>query len=208
MNAVLTALGSQRPAFYSEADFRHALAWQIQQNHPSLRVRHEVGNVIEGPDRRYVDIWLPDHRTAIELKYPTRPAVIHYEGEEFDLKDHSAQDLGRYDFCLDISRLERVTTSGRAENGYAVLLTNDYLYWNPPSRRDTNDAEFRLHEGRNITGTLAWGPRTGAGTMKGRETPLEIRGDYRMEWRDYSRPIGTGDTQFRCLILRVDRPKR
>ena len=119
---------------YSESDFKHALSWQIQQDHPDVRVRQEVGNLIEGPDRRYVDIWLPDSGTAIELKYLTRAGVITHEDEEFRLRDQSAQDAGRYGFCLDIARLEGIIGSGRARDGYTILLTNDYLYWNPPRK--------------------------------------------------------------------------
>ena len=171
-----------------------------------MRVGQEVGNLIEGPDRRYVDIWVPDCRTAIELKYLTRTGVIAHGDEEFRLRDQSAQDAGRYRFCLDISRLEGIVRSGRAADGYAILLTNDHLYWNPPRKLDANDAEFVLHENREITGTLAWNPRAGAGTTKDREEPIGIRGLYRARWREYSNPAGTGYTRFRCLLLRV-RPR-
>ena len=203
MNVVMETLAGSRHVFYSESDFKHALSWQIQQDHPDVRVRQEVGNLIEGPDRRYVDIWLPDSGTAIELKYLTRAGVITHEDEEFRLRDQSAQDAGRYGFCLDIARLEGIIGSGRARDGYTILLTNDYLYWNPPRKLDANDAEFVLHEDREITGTLAWSPRAGAGTTKDREEPIEIRGRYRTRWRDYSNPDGTGYTRFRYLLLRV-----
>ena len=203
MDAILGSLSEDRPVFHSESDFKHALSWQIQRNNPSTRVRQEVGNLIEGPDRRYVDIWLPDSRTAIELKYLTRAAVIVQGDEEFRLRDQSAQDLGRYGFCLDISRLEGIVRSGRAANGYAILLTNDHLYWNPPGKPGSNDAEFVLHEDREITGTLAWGSNTGAGTLKGRENPIEIAGKYTPRWKENSNPPGTGYTRFRYLLLHV-----
>ena len=206
MEAVLGALAEDRPVFHSESDFKHALSWQIQRNNPSTRIRQEVGNLIEGPDRRYVDVWLPDSRVAIELKYVTRAVVIVHGDEEFRLRDQSAQDMGRYGFCLDISRLEGIIRSGRARDGCAILLTNDHLYWNPPGKPDNNDAEFVLHEDRVITGTLAWGSNTGAGTRKGRESAIEIRGRYRARWREYSNPAGTGYTKFRYLLLRV-RPR-
>ena len=203
MNAIMETLAQSRPVFYSEADFKHALSWLIQQTQPSLRVRQEVGNLIDGPDRRYVDIWLPDSGTAIELKYLTRTAVIVHEEEEFRLRDQSAQDLGRYGFCLDIARLEGIIERGRARDGYAILLTNEHLYWNPPNKADGNDAEFVLHQDREITGKLSWGPRTSASTLKGRETPIEIRGRYRAYWREYSNPQGTGSTRFKYLMLHV-----
>ena len=45
-----------------------------------------------------------------------------------------------------------------AKAGYAVLLTNEPSFWNPPgsARKSLNDAAFRLHEGREITGEMAW----------------------------------------------------
>ena len=203
MNAVMEALAESRPVFHSESDFKHALSWQIQQTDPSLRIRQEVGNLIEGPDRRYVDIWLPDSRTTIELKYLTRAAVIVHEDEEFRLRDQSAQDTGRYDFCLDMARLEGIVRSDKAAAGYAILLTNDHLYWNPPNKTEANDADFVIHEEREITGTLAWSPRAGRGTTNGRENPVEISGRYQARWREYSDPEGTGYTRFRYLLLQA-----
>ena len=203
MDQMMEALARSRPVFYSESDFKHALSWQIQQDNPAARIRQEVGNLIDGPDRRYVDIWLPDSGTAIELKYLTRTAVIVQGDEEFRLRDQSAQDLGRYGFCLDISRLEGIVQGGRAKQGYAILLTNEHLYWNPPTKTDGNDSAFVLHQDREIAGKLGWGPRTSASTLKGRETPIDIRGRSLAQWREYSNPQGTGNTRFRYLLLHV-----
>ena len=76
MNKAMDALALTTPVFHSESDFKHALSWQVQQDHPSIRVSQKVGNLIDEPARRYVDMWLPDSRTATELKYPTRAAVV------------------------------------------------------------------------------------------------------------------------------------
>ena len=204
MNVVMQTLAQSRPVFHSESDFKHALSWQIQKDHPAMRIRQEVGNLIQGPDRRYVDVWLPDSGTAIELKYLTRTSAIVQGDEEFRLRDQSAHDTGRHDFCLDIARLEGIIDSGKANDGYAILLTNDHLYRSPPTRSDAIDADFVLYEGRDITGSLAWSPRAGSGTTKGRETPVEIRGRYKAQWQEYSDPAGTGYTKFRYLLLHVN----
>ena len=203
MNAVMEALAESRPVFHSESDFKHALSWQIQNDNPSIRIRQEVGNLLSGPDRRYVDIWLPDSRTTIELKYLTRTGVVVHGDEEFRLRNQSAQDLGRYGFCLDISRLEGIVESGKAGEGYAILLTNEHLYWNPPTKADGNDADFVLHQDREINGILSWGPGTSPSTLRGKANPIEIRGRYRAKWREYSNPLGTGNTRFRYLLLQV-----
>jgi hypothetical protein len=202
MNQVMEALARSRPVFHSESDFKHALSWQVQLDHPAMRVRQEVGNLVEELDRRYVDIWFPDSGTAVELKYRTTPAAIRLDDEYFNLKGQGATLIGRYDFWHDVARLEGAVLSGRAKQGYAILLTNDHLYWDP-GRQNTFDSQFRTHEGREVTATLAWAPGTGSGTTRDRENPLTLRGTYRTHWREYSNPQGTGNIRFRYLLLHV-----
>ena len=148
-----------------------------------------------------MDIWRPNSGTAIELKYVNRAAAVVHDNEEFQLTDQSAQDTRRYDFCLDIARLEGIIKGGKATDGYGILLTNDHLYWSPPRKTDANDADFVIYEDRVINGILAWSARAGAGTTKGRETPIEIRGRYMAKWREYSNPPGMGYTEFRDLLF-------
>ncbi len=40
---VMTALAASRPVFHSEADFRFALAWQIEKMTPDANDRPEEG---------------------------------------------------------------------------------------------------------------------------------------------------------------------
>jgi len=130
----------------------------------------------------------------------TAAATIRLDDEEFDLKGQGATLIGRYDFWHDVARLEGAVLSGRTKQGHAVLLTNDHLYWDP-GRPGTFDQQFRVHEGREVSGTLAWDSGTGAGTTKDRENPLTLKGSYWTQWREYSNPQGTGNTRFRYLLL-------
>ena len=87
--------------------------------------------------------------------------------------------------------------------GYAVLLTNDHLYWSAPGRRDTVDAAFRIHEGREISGQLAWSEHVSRGTVQDRESPIELEGYYSLRWREYSDlPVEPGG-RFRYLAVSV-----
>ena len=100
----------------------------------------------------------------------------------------SAQDIRRYDFIMDIRRLERVVNhSGLAEVGFVVLLTNDPSYWGSPQRgwENRTDGAFRIHEGRVIKGEMEWSERASEGTKKGREESISLRGSYEFNWRDY-----------------------
>jgi len=155
--------------------------------------------------REYIDIWATEDGTnyAIELKYKTRKLDSVYDGEEFHLADHGAQDIGRYDFIKDIWRLERFVESHAKTIGYAILLTNDVGYWKATKRLMTADAGFRIHESRVLNGELRWSDGTGPGTMKGREKPLALRGSHSVTWADYADVRGTGPSRFRYVLLEV-----
>jgi hypothetical protein len=161
VSAVLKALADQRPVFHSEADFQHAIAWEIHKHLPRASVRLERPVEVSHPNRRlHVDIWIEQdgHVLAIELKYKTRALQVLIEDEQYALRSQTAQDLGRYDFIKDIGRVENIVADRvpRA-SGYAILLTNDPSYWTHPRRDNTADARFRLHEGNALRGDLGWG---------------------------------------------------
>ena len=70
INAAMNRLSEIRPLFHSEADFQHALAWQLQKQYPDVSVRLQYRSP-HLTQRGYVDIWLADGAecVAIELKY-------------------------------------------------------------------------------------------------------------------------------------------
>ncbi len=195
-------LSALRPVFHSEADLQHAFAWGVHEAAPDCKIRLEFP-FPSRERRRYLDIWLPDEGIAIELKYPTRNLKLRQRGESYSLRDQSAQDLGRYDFLKDIQRLELLCEKwGACRAGLAVLLTNEPLYWKPPLSKTTVDAALRLHEGRTVTGEMAWASHAGPGTMEGREPPVHLRGSYDLRWQDYSsHPEKYG--KFRYLAVSV-----
>jgi len=203
--SVLAELACKRPVFHSEADFQHALAWEIHERWPTCSMRLEL-KPPRLASRMHVDIWAAgrDNILAIELKYKTRGLRIAVEGESFDLADQSAQDCGRYDFLKDVQRLERIASQLDGITGYAVLLTNDSAYWTSPRSNATCDASFRLHENRTPSGELRWGARASPGTVRGREEPITIRGTYRLLWQDYSEPTTASRGKFRYLLVKLD----
>lgn len=197
----LTSLAQTRPIFHSEADFQHALAWRIHELSAEYSVRLEF-RPPEFRKRFYLDIWAVGHPSlAIELKYKTRGLRANVRGELFELRDQSAQDIGRYDFLNDLQRIEQVVSAHSNVIGYAILLTNDSAYWRPPRSPGTIDAEFRIHQSRLVAGDLAWGAAASEGTMKSREAAIALRGSYRLVWRDYSEPVRGRYGQFRYLLV-------
>jgi len=199
----LKELSQKRPIFHSEADFQHALAWEIHQKFNKIDIRLEKRFMVNELGEIYVDILLKidDAAIAIETKYTTKKLEIKLNGEEFVLKNHSALDVRRYDFLLDMYRLEKLKSAGKVVIGYAVFLTNDPGYWKEPKRKNTNDENFRIHQGRKIKAneTLQWAPNTSKGTKKGRERLLRFEKEYSFEWELYSK-----DTHYEFKYLLVE----
>lgn len=196
---LISDLARDRPIFHSEADFQHALAWCMHKSIPGCRVRLECRPFPH--EAMYLDIWLPEIGVALELKYRTRQLSLHCKGESFELCDQRSQDSGCYDYLKDIQRLEKLRSLPNARAGFAILLTNDPWYWKHPSRQSTNDAAFRLHEGRTITGEMAWSERASAGTKKGHEAPIRLSGTYELNWQEYSSTGNGRNQRFRYLLI-------
>ena len=106
----MRALARDRPLFHSEADFQHAFAWRIHETMPACGVRLEY----KPPGKRiYLDLWLDRCGVAIELKYCTRLLEMEHNGEAFELRNQSANDISRYDFVKDIQRLKSLSENHR-----------------------------------------------------------------------------------------------
>jgi len=207
LHHMLKTLCECRPVFHSEADFQHALAWHIHEQWPKYSLRLEYHLSPGNRDHLDVLIFNEHNQMAIELKYKTRSLFVPISGEVFWLRDHGAQDQGRYDFLDDIQRLERFVSEHDNRTGYAILLTNDGSYWNPPRNASTVDASFRIHEGRVLNGILSWGHTASKGTTKDRVKPITIEGTYKLTWQEYHEVEANthveGARRFKYLIVKV-----
>lgn len=76
---------------------------------------------------------------GIELKYKTRFLNAISNGENYHLRDQAAQDLGRYDFLLDVKRIQDLVGQGLIDRGASLFLTNDSAYWKRPRHPDVID---------------------------------------------------------------------
>lgn len=201
---VLVDLASKRSIFHSEADFQHALAWEVHQQCQTCSTRLEF-KPPHLTNRIYIDIWVTqkDAILAIELKYKTRGLHVEAGEETFDLLDQGAQVVGRYDFLKDIQRLEQIVSGQNDITGYAILLTNDSAYWSPPRNNRTVYDSFRINQGRTLTGWLGWGSSASGGTMHTREEAISIDGVYNLDWQDYSEPSRKSYGKFRYLLVKV-----
>jgi hypothetical protein len=203
----LGRLALERQLFHSEADFQHALAWKIHEQHPDVKIRLEVpSGRSDKSDRIDIVIKGKNKSHALELKYKKRKLDLVSDGEKFNLRGDVAHDISRYDFIKDVVRLERYISGTENTTGYAILLTNDDLYWRE-STRGVNSAAFFLHEGRTLESdvTLAWHEGTGDGTKKGRTDAFKLRSNYTIHWRDYSKLSDAPGATFRYVLLEITR---
>jgi len=198
LESVLASLAIRRPVFHSEADFQVALAWEVQKVDPLMDVFLEtrparglhLDLAFERPDlNRY---------SAVELKYLTRFWTGLVGAQLYELKNHSAQDNGRYGIVKDIWRIEKFVEGRPGANGAVVALTNDPSYWKPSERPMANDLAFRVDEGAHLEGRRAWARPSSSTASK---PDLELQATYNLRWSDYS--MFGDDGRLRQLVVEV-----
>lgn len=206
LEAIINSLSDERKIFHSEADFQFALAWEIQKTYPQANVRLEYSPANINPSI-HLDLLvvIDDGWYPIELKYKTRACTKMVGKEIFKLKNHDAQDFGRYDFLKDVQRIESLKIGlPQYRSGYSILLSNDSVYWSNSSKETSMGYAFCLEEGTIKTGSLRWANHTGVGTLKGREKPIVLSSQYDIRWNDYSYLDDTNTGLFKYLIFCVE----
>jgi len=205
LHRVIDLLRCKRKVFHSEADFQFTLAWEIQVLYPKAEIRLEVPCF-----NNCVDILVINEGRVfpIELKYKTKLMSAVVNGESFHLKNHGAQDLGKYDFVKDICRIESLVD--KVENfsqGFALWLTNEPSYWKPPQSTGVGYFDFSVHNGSKKTGVMAWGESVGTGTTRGRESKLTLSGEYEIEWKKYS-DLNISNSLFKYAVAEIQATRK
>lgn len=196
IHQVLSNLASKYRAFWSEADFQFAFAWELQKLRPSASIHLERRVSLQ--TNYYVDIWVEEDGKIypIELKYKTKAATIG----GISLLNQSATDFGCYDYLWDIYRLEQL--SSQIQNydvGFAIMLTNDAAYFRDTQRKSAYD-DFKIFDVVTKQGQLSW-QSTVKGTpfIYGHRAPFALNGVYTMKWHPYNQ----GLDGFKYLINEV-----
>lgn len=212
----LSKLGSERRAFHSEDDFKHALAFglhiALQKENANIRVEVPVRDIMEKGVDIYIDLLVItlSKKYPIELKYKTRKSEFELGREFFKLKNHYARDVGRYSFRKDIYRLEKLIEQQGYERGYAIILSNDANYWQKGITEKFMDGNYRIAE-RVLKKDKGWiypntpyylkyydtHPVHGYFIKKGTKekhwtqsknfnTCLTLRKEYKVDWKKFS----------------------
>lgn len=236
IETVLLALANERKVFWSEADFQFAFAWKLKEmfedSNPqsTINVRlerradaleqrtdaPEQGNEKENSGDIYIDIWVEINEKVypIELKYKTIKCTITDGSEEYKLKQQSANDIGCYLYLKDVERICNLSKKlgEKFGKGFAIMLTNDHLYWDTPKTTADTTAfrDFRIHKGRKIVAgtTLDWGtPSYNRPDWQKELKSITI--DYTIDWKDYSNLDEEGEANgqaspFKYSIIEIN----
>ena len=198
---IISKLKEKRKIFVSEADFQLELAWIIKEEYPNAKIRMEYCPSFD--PNMHIDIlviidnmWIP-----IELKYKTKGCQKIIEEEKFNLKNHGAKDVNCYLYLKDIQRIEKIKENILDyKNGYTIFITNELSYMKKPLKENCVYEQFSLENGIIKTGLLNWGENTSEGTKKNCEQPINLKGQYYIEWKEYSRLDDSNTGTFIYLI--------
>lgn len=189
-----------RPYYCSEGDFQAQMIKEIETRYPDLIAISEYPYQVN-QSTNYIDIAvinrLTNEKCFIELKYKTRFYQATNPNRLCNLNAQGGQDRTRVSFLRDIARLEDINIAHK----YAILLTNDHLYW-MPTPYDTHDLNYRLHGEINlpgqIFGQLAWGHNPQQQWVTDMGVPITLNGNYQLTWSDFTQhPV------FRYLLVEV-----
>ena len=200
--AALSSLALRRPVFHSEADFQHELAIELAKMQPGLNIRLEYP--VPGGA---LDMVLLDQAGkpcfAIELKYRKARLETEIAGEQFRLLNHGARDHGAYAIWQDVSRIEQFE-AGKLQ-GLIIVITNDRGYLTE-AKESTNFYDFRLSASRKLYGSVELNWRDPL-SQSFRQYPktIALKGEYHLEWSEYSLVPGSQNVHFFCLKLEVNR---
>lgn len=136
----------------------------------------------------------------VEFKYLTREYEEVVDGLHIQVKNHSAQDIRRYDCWKDIARIEACTIDDKTDidYGYFILVTNDSSYWKAPRSANTMDSAFRMQSGIHKAENKKWRDDASKGTIGDRNHEINIKHNYYFEYKDFYKC-------FKSLVIAIDK---
>jgi hypothetical protein len=155
---LLFRLAARRPVFHSARDLQHELACELgaiesvyaRVDHPLQlgKERFKLGVLATSFRGRREQVGFTVQYLPCRLDW-TDPTTR----EEYSLRDLPPSE--RFDFLLDVGRLERAVHLGEIDAGCAILLSNDPSLWEPPDHPESDAWELELRSIFRNDGTIA-----------------------------------------------------
>jgi len=199
-----------RSVFHSEADFQLEFGMFLMKKGHSVRLEKGFKRIGIYP-KIELDMEL-DGETAIELKYKTSELKVNVGDEHFELKQHGAANLGRFDAIDDARRVKSLvdSKSTKISEGFTVFLTNDSDYWLNNALR-TMSKDFALIEKRRFTNgeKLYWHSKSlNVNSVSQNRmdpyAPIKIDFNDEINWCDFSKIDNNKSGNFRFFVLDVN----
>jgi hypothetical protein len=160
-------------------------------------------------EREYPTVICGEH-ADIDFILRTPEGILPIELKYKLIQKHTSIGNAQYLFSRDVWRIEQLLSSGQefVPVGYAIFLTNDPRFWNPPRKESTaNYREFKIYEGCEISGTRTWWDdktmeKPHHNPMWSR--PLSYKGSYIVTWQNYSVSPLAGI--FRYTMIEINQP--
>ena len=166
--------------YQNEHQFQFDLAWKINKkiDNNYLNIFIEYKSIKKSCDYSscYTDLIIKDkdnNYIPIELKYKKHGMrIIDKDGQVTDELEHDgAVNLGKFDYLWDIHRIEnlkykmsKIDCLNRLKDcvcGYAIMITNDKLYWNTSK----NNCSYKMSLCGKIK-EIRWSHTTSNGLIK------------------------------------------
>tara|TARA_B110000971_G_C19877610_1_gene439164 strand:+ start:225 stop:875 length:651 start_codon:yes stop_codon:yes gene_type:complete len=207
---LVSDFSKHRNIFHSESDFQLEFGMYLIKNH--FEVRLEKGfKQIGIYDKIELDIEL-NGCIAIELKYKTSYFKEEIGDESFELKQHGATNLGRFDAINDARRVKSLKDSNttKIKKGFTIFLTNEVDYWSNNAER-TMSKDFNLTEDRILKKgkILDWKSKSPNIKSVSKKrippfTPVNIDFNDVINWVEFSKIGNSKSGRFRFFVLDVN----
>lgn len=208
INKLMLVLKEKNKIFCSEKHLQTIFGYEVLKQYNDCVCIPEYPLIDSNNGRtKHLDLLIKvnNKKIGIEFKYIVKKYKEVIDGVEYNLRNHSALDIRRYDCLKDISRLEALIEAGKIDDGYFLLITNDSKLWENINNNETSDKEFRFYDGGKITaGKKKWQNKAKSGTTKNRNKELVIHNEYNVGFKEYSKlNPANGSNIFKYLLIEI-----
>ncbi len=206
INKIIEKLKKNRTVYCSEADFKHQLAWVIKEEYlNAVEIFIEYPLKINGRRRRIdIVVFLNNKLIPIELKYKTKEAKIEIGKRQITLTNNP-KDFGKFDYLLDIEKIEGLRKEKDFIEGYTIFITNESGY-QETENANNQDVAFSLKNGEIKTGQLKWKNYDDPKRFGRRKETIVLNGEYEIKWKvfeTYTNLIKNEKENFFILINKI-----
>lgn len=152
INNILEKLSNNNyPLFVSERNLQTAFVIEAYKQYPDY-IYYPEYVYKENGETYHIDLLVCDkagESIAFEFKYVVAGGIINVPGDtNYELRNHSAIDIRRYQCVRDVSRLEKYVSSPqlKCKKGYFIMITNMSGFWKG-SKKENLDFQFDISHG-------------------------------------------------------------